>query len=504
MSESKENKQEQKSLSREEKRRQEEAASRRNTVVYTVIGVVVAVLVAALLIWDSGYFQRKTPAVTIDGENYAAADVLYYYAGQYQTAYQYAMYGMSDFDASKDPKDQIYDGATQQTWHDYFVEQAIESLKTYVTAEKQAKADGYVLSQEGEEGIASYKESMKSAQASSNYSDMKTYLKAVFGPYMTEKDFDRCLEREVYVSEYINQVQDGYTYTDEQLQAYYQEHADELDSYTFDQLTFRASVSTTDEEGNTIEMTDEEKAEKLEQAKAEVSAVAQQVKTRLDAGESLADLAEEYADQVYSSQLDTTRVGSSLNSTLTEWFQSADRKSGDTTLETFEGTSSCSYYVVKFIDRKLDETATANVRHILFTADDEEAMTEAKEKAEALLETWKGGEATEDSFAQLAQENSADSTASTGGLIENITPTSSYVESFRDWSTDPARQVGDTDVVETEYGAHVMYFSSWGDPQWKLTVKETLLSDDMTQWMDALLENVTVEQKSGISNVSTI
>ena len=93
-------------MSREEKRRHDEAVSRRNTVVYTVIGVVVAVLVAALLIWDSGYFQRKTAAVTIDGEKYAAADVLYYYTSQYQNAYQYATYGMSTFNASKDPKDQ--------------------------------------------------------------------------------------------------------------------------------------------------------------------------------------------------------------------------------------------------------------------------------------------------------------------------------------------------------------------------------------------------------------
>ena len=45
--------------------------------------VVAALLVAALLIWDSGIFQRKAAAVTIDGEKYTAADVLYYYAGPY-------------------------------------------------------------------------------------------------------------------------------------------------------------------------------------------------------------------------------------------------------------------------------------------------------------------------------------------------------------------------------------------------------------------------------------
>ena len=47
-----------------------------------------------------------------------------------------------------------------------------------------------------------------------------------------------------------------------------------------------------------------------------------------------------------------------------------------------------------------------------------------------------------------------------------------------------------------------MYFSAWSQPQWKLTAENALRSDDMNQWMDALLENVTVEQQSGISNVS--
>lgn len=488
-------------MSREEKRRHDEAVSRRNTVVYTVIGVVVAVLVAALLIWDSGYFQRKTAAVTIDGEKYAAADVLYYYTSQYQNAYQYATYGMSTFNASKDPKDQVYDEASGQTWHEYFVEKAIDSLKTYVTVEKKAKEEGYTLSQEGKDSISSYKESMKSAQATSNYTSMKTYIQAIFGSNMTEKDFDRCLEREVYVNEYLNKVQDGYTYTDQQLEDYYKEHADELDSFTFDQLTFRASVSTTDADGKTIEMTDEEKAAKLEEAKKEMAALAQEAKARLDAGESMEDLAEAYGDKVYSSQLDTTRTGSSLNSTLSDWFLSADRKAGDTTLQEYDGSSTYSYYVVKFIDRIRDETPTADVRHILFSSEDEESK--AKTDAEAMLETWKSGEATEDSFAQLAKENSADTgSASSGGLIEGITPTSSYVENFRDWATDSSRQPGDTGIVESDYGYHVMYFSAWGQPQWKLTAENALRSDDMNQWMDALLENVTVEQQSGISNVS--
>ena len=495
---------EEKTMSREEKRLHDEQVSRRNAIAYTVIGAVAAVLVAALLIWDSGVFQRKAAAATIDGVKYTAADVAYYYSGQYQTAYQYAAYGMSSFDASKDPKDQVYDEESGQTWHEYFIEQALDSLKTYVTVEKKAKADGYVMSQEGEDSVASYKDSLNSSLAASNYPNMKSYLRAVFGSMMTEKDFDRCLQREIYVNDYMNSVQDGYTYTDQQLEDYYKEHADQLDSFNFDQLTLRATVATTDADGKTIEMTDDEKAAKLEQAKAETKAIAEEIKARVDAGEEMEALAEEYADKIYSTQLDATRTGTGLNSSLSDWFLSADRKEGDTTLGEYDGGSSAyTYYVARFISRQRDETATANVRHILFSGEDEESMAQAKTQAEAMLDSWKKGEATEDSFAQLARENSADTgSASSGGLIEGITPTSSYVENFLNWSVDPGRQPGDTGIVESEYGYHVMYFSSWGDPQWKTTAANTLRSTDMNQWLEDLLADVTVQQEAGISRVS--
>ena len=431
---------EEKTMSREEKRLHDEQVSRRNTVVYTVVGVVAALLVAALLIWDSGIFQRKAAAVTIDGEKYTAADVLYYYAGQYQTAYQYAAYGMSSFDTTKDPKDQVYDEESGQTWHEYFIEQALDSLKTYVTVEKKAKADGYAESQEVEgllrpvqgqyEDLAGHVQLLQHEELSSGrvrpHDDREGFRPLPGAGALCER-----LYRTPCRAVILTPTSSWRTTP--------KEHADQLDSFHFDQLTLRASVSTTDADGNTIEMTDDEKAAKLEEAKAEMKALAEEILARVDAGEDMEALAEEYADQIYSAQLDTTRTGTGLNASLSSWFLSADRKAGDTTLGEYDGGSSAyTYYVARFISRQRDESATANVRHILFSGEDEESKAQAKTQAEAMLDSWKKGEATEDSFAQLARDNSADTnSASNGGLIENITPTSSYVENFLNWSVDP-------------------------------------------------------------------
>ena len=67
----------------------EEDKDRRKHILYGIAGGVVVVLAIALLVWDSGFFQKRSTAVTIDGEDYGPAVVQYYY----QTALNNAYYG---------------------------------------------------------------------------------------------------------------------------------------------------------------------------------------------------------------------------------------------------------------------------------------------------------------------------------------------------------------------------------------------------------------------------
>lgn len=95
-------------------------------------------------------------------------------------------------------------------------------------------------------------------------------------------------------------------------------------------------------------------------------------------------------------------------------------------------------------------------------------------EAEGVLNTWKAGEATEKSFAALVPDYSEDTgSLETGGLYEGIYFAASYVEEFRDWAIDPNRKPGDTDIVKTYYGYHIMYFVS-GEPAWLLAARNEL------------------------------
>ena len=125
----------------------------------------------------------------------------------------------------------------------------------------------------------------------------------------------------------------------------------------------------------------------------------------------------------------------------------------------------------EYADNGLDKTTSSvDVRHILIlpegatieTVTTEEfsdvAWAAGEQKAQEILDQWLSGDKTEDSFATLANENSADTGSNTnGGLYSGVTE-GQMVEAFNDWCFDSSRQVGDYGIVKTQYGYHIMYF----------------------------------------------
>lgn len=89
----------------------------------------------------------------------------------------------------------------------------------------------------------------------------------------------------------------------------------------------------------------------------------------------------------------------------------------------------------------------------------EEAWTASEAAAQALLDAWMEGDRTEESFAAMANEHSQDPGSNkNGGLYTNVTE-GEMVQAFNDWCFDSERKVGDTGIVKTNYGYHIMYFS---------------------------------------------
>ena len=488
---------------------------RRKHVLYGIVGVIVAVLAVALLVWDSGFFQKRSTAVTIDGEAYGPAIVQYYYQAAYNNAsYLAAMGSGPALDTSLDPADQIYDEETGQTWQDYLVEQAIYGLTQVTVLCHAAEAEGYTLTAADQANLDQQLAAIDEVwRSNGTYGSLEGYLRVNYNNYMDEETFLTLCTDQALAASYQTHYQNSLTYTEEEAEEYYLEHSDELDTYTYSILTVHASVEEElDAEGNPVERTEEETQAAFETAKAEAQALAQEIQERLDAGEEAQTLADEYSEQLFSAYSHTTTMGSSLSASLyADWLFDAGRQAGDTTIEENDGSASntYTYYVIQFDHRERDDSPTADVRHILISAGQsptEESFAQAEEEAQALLEQWKAGEATEDSFAALAVQYTADTASqSSGGLYTGIASIDGLEPNFLNWALDPARQPGDTGIVKNEsssiQGWHIMYFVGWDDPAWMYDVKSPWRNEDTSEWLTSLSDSAEVIHGSGLNYI---
>lgn len=519
-------------LTQQELREQAKAkTAKRNKTIYTAVGVVCAVGAVALLVWNSHFWEKGAVAATIDGVDYKAADLQYYYSqvrnSEIQMAQYYAYYGIpATFDATVSDGEQWYSESDGKTYADYFREQALTSLQQTAVACKAAQEAGYTLSEAGEKELQENLSSFDKYAAQSNMT-RGAYISYLYGGEVTEKVLTRNLRNDILADEYRQYYQDSQTYEDADLEAYYKEHADTLDSYTYRTFTVDGSVPvTTDDEGNEVEATDAEKEQAMQVAKAQADKAVKEIQEADDAEKAFIEAApkyvaetskDAYADESYSLREDI--LGSTLGSSDSaaySWLIDSSRKAGDvTSIEVTNG-----YQVVLFLGRELITDPTVDIRHILIkaeTSDEDETdengqkipsqaeLDAAKAEAEALLEEWKSGEATAESFGKLAEEHSDDpGSASSGGQYKYVTQGWAF-EGFNDWCFDSSRQPGDTGLVENpqagQQGWHIMYFEKAEEPAWKGTAISAKQSSDQTEWFNGLMDASTAEAKDGMKYV---
>lgn len=534
---------------REAQQRQQE---KRNSLLYGLIAAAFLIVVVISAVWRSDVIPRMTTAATIDGEKYNAAEVAYFYQSSYNNfvnQYSYfvsylgldtntslksqeisadtaAMLGItlpgsedentdsagtdtSGEDAGTNGTDAGTEGedtapaSTGMTWHDYFLDQALENMAVIQATLKAADAEGF----QTPAGIqAQYDDNMTSLKAAAAASGVSVsqYLKGTFGAGINEKIYGEQLMRVLRYGAYAQAYQDSLSYSDSQLEEVYNS-----DRNTYDQVSYEiASLSgtadtTTDADGNTVEPTEEESAAALAAAQDAAKAILEGVQN----GEQLEDLAEEY-NATYSRNENGTYSAGSVTG---EWLYDSSRTAGDSAaLE--DGTSQ---YVLVFHDRFRDESPTIDIRHILvrpatgaLTEEDEgydeeqaQLKADAHTKAEELLAQWQSGEATEDSFAALAMTESADGSKYDGGLYTEVYQ-GQMVAEFNDWCFDADRQPGDTGVVDTQYGSHVMYFSGDNLCRWQTSASAVLRNENYVAWEEGFIENTSIErQESGLKYI---
>ncbi len=519
---------------RQQKEQTEVAAAKKKKTIYTVVGVVCAAAAVALLVWNNaGSFRYGAAAATVDGVEYKVSDLQYYYvSARNYSNYLYSMYGASfGYDATINDGAQWANEAEGQTYADSFRESALNSLKQTAALCAAAKEEGYTLSEAGQKQIDDQLAQID-AVCAQNGLTRSGYFAQVYGKGVTEKVFLRNLTNDTLASEYANYHQENISYEDDALQAYYEENPDSLDSYDYRVFPIDGTaLSTTDAEGNSVDPTDEEKAqamadakEKADQAVAEIEAADDREQAFIDAAPKyVADTVKDaYAEAGYSLQEEVRGVDLSRSSaSISQWLMDSARKKDDVTaIETTTG-----YQVVLFLDRYLVEDPTVDIRHILIraeTSDDaatntqgvkiptQEQMDAAKAEVQTILDQWNAmsdEEKTPEAFGKLAEEHSDDGGSNTKGGKYQYVYKGQMVANFDAWIFDSSRKPGDVGMVEnsgddaTYYGWHLIYFEKEEEPYWKGAAIEAKQQNDHSEWLTALTDATTAEVADGMQYV---
>ena len=484
-----------------------QAAYKKKARTYSIIAIVVVVLVAALLVWNSGIFQKNATAATIGEEKVTVSELSYFYYNNYYR-YMYSQFGISDSD--------IADEEAGTTYRDLYLEQALASAQNVYVLYNEALANGYSEA-DVKDNVEQEIDSLKAAASSSGYG-YKAFLKANFGRYMTPsvyKDITtRYLLAQLYSADKESEVYDSFTA--EELDAYYAEHADDIDIFTYSYLYFTPeTVETTDADGN--ELSEDEITALKEAAMAAAKAKAEATLESYNSGVSIADLIE--AGEPSTSADHTTAAGSSaISSTIRDELLDLDVDAA--TVVESEGYG---YYVVIYHGHERSELLSANVRHILFSAETttdaedkvvaptDEAWAAALADAEAALAEFKAGQQTAEAFGALANKYSDDEGSNTtGGLYEGVV-SGDFVTEFNDWmfgDVQPAvgetaiiRHEGDTSNSNSYWGYHVTYMESYGEAEWQVAAREALTNEALTEWNEALNAANPAELTSAAKNI---
>jgi len=429
--------------------------------VWTTVGISAAsvAIVGALTFAGISIFNKNRPQDAASSPNYTLDtklvacyyhDVVQMFVDTYGAEELLNTYGM---DVSKPLKNQVNKFDENSTWFDMIMDQVQGTIQQQLFMYEAANAAGFELPEEDQKMID---KALAEADVAS------------YGNGVTKADIQKVLEIQAMSTSYYNHLSETFKPSDEEIQEYYEANTKNFMNCGIAGFSINYNSG---EEGDTEDMT-KEQAKKLVDELMD-SANPKQFEKKV------AEILTEYED--YDQEQLDANLPSIYNegftyaagNELAEWAFGGAKKN-----DTFMIEDTNIYYIYIMTSEPVqDETTTVDVRHILFMEQEDN-----KKAAEDALAEWEKGEKTENSFAELANQYSEDPGSNTnGGLYEGVYP-GQMVPTFNDWCFDKSRKPGDTGLVESDYGVHVMYFVSESGPMWQTQISSMLSQEAYDTW----------------------
>jgi hypothetical protein len=479
-----------------------------------IIGIIALALVVAIAVsacvyafyFNNGNYLRNSVAASSTSTTIDGAMALYYFNQTYNSYKSY--YGsyfssLTGIDTTKSLKKQTYSSSTNETWFTNILSTTETAMTELLTLSDDAQANGFSLTDEEKDIIHNKVQAMTDAEVTTN------------GSVLTRNDVEKCLDLSYLATKYKNSLKAGYTVSDSDAETYYADNKKTYEtcsyrsfsiSYTSDSDAASSDSSSSSESSGSTSST-----VTLMQEEAKVQA--EKLKASSSEDDYLASVNE--IEKIINPTISDDDLNTAINNTLTssatytsgnevsEWAFDDSRAIGDTYIYDDSTNSKYTVYYLTSLAAR-DETATVDVRHILFTSTTYGSDDAANQKAQDVLNEWNSGDKTEDSFALLALKYTEDSGSMyTGGLYQNVKSGSMTTE-FNDWIFDSSRKAGDTDIIQTSYGYHIMYYVCAGLPAWQADVTSAIQSSDYTTAYTSLKEQYPVTFNDSCMNSLTV
>lgn len=465
---------------------------------------------------EGKYMNPASVVATVDGEKISIGMYDYYYASIVSYYEQYATYGYYSLDTTKDYSKQYTtdDDGNKISWQKFFETEALKEVEQITTYYSKAVEEGVTLTSAQKKTIDKQISSLKDS-ASQNDVSLDQYIKANFGAYCSEDTIRLMLEQYYMSANYKGKFKSETKVTNDQVEKYYNEHKNDYKKIEFYYIATEYDTTDADSKKQSVEKA-KKIMDKMKDKKSVIalvpdvysSYIESEVKSSMEQDSSLTEAkAKEEAIKSYESNVVATVSGSDspFDDEMNTWLFSDDTKVGSKKYYIDEDAGYI-YVVLKTSKASIEDDETYTVRHILIAPESDESSSSsssssssqeytdeqwaaAKKKADSVVEKFNKSDKSEYSFAKLAEEYSTD-TASTssgssdsfGGLYESVT-LGQMVPDFEKWSVDDSRKYGDTGIVKSDYGYHIMFFIN-DCPEYESKIIAQIKSDRLSDMVD--------------------
>ena len=493
------------------------------TIGFCAILLVLLIITVSVLsyraVTGTGTLERNTTAATIGKHKVSHTELNYYYIDAINKfTNQYGSYlSFFGLDATLPLDKQVENTETGATWADYFIDTALNNAATIYAMSDAAKEAGYSLSEAEMTELTNTIANLEFTALSRNFPDAETYLKAMYGKGANMKTYRKYLENNMLALSYYNHYSETLSYDAAALRAAEAGKEAEYNNYDYSFFTINSEnyLHKDEESGTEHAHSAEDKAAALKAAEADAKALTEQTIADAAAFDKAIAAMENLTGK---STLCEDYAYSNITVDFQAWVTDSSRKAGDMTYVEKKSTTTgengtettevTGYYVVLFTGCNDNRYPLVNVRHILVayeggttdasgnTVYSSEEKLAAEFEAMKLLDQWKKGEMTEEACAALANQYSDDGDGTTGGLYTDVYP-GQMVPQFNDWCFDESRKPGDTDIVNTTYGSHVMFYAGDSDILYRdFMIQEAKRSADVEAWYNEQIAKNPITKKS--------